>query len=60
MARDVGGPTESVRVVPLSDLAPEEVDMRTILLVGSSQTESVRRENADRDTVWTPRRYPEK
>ncbi|MFI2236602.1 precorrin-2 C(20)-methyltransferase [Streptomyces chrestomyceticus] len=60
MARDVGGPTESVRVVPLSDLAPEEVDMRTILLIGSSQTESVRRGEDDRQTVWTPRRYPEK
>ncbi|KAA6220891.1 precorrin-2 C(20)-methyltransferase [Streptomyces albofaciens JCM 4342] len=61
MARDVGGPTESVRVVPLAALAPEEVDMRTILLIGSSQTESVRRSPEDeRETVWTPRRYPEK
>ncbi|OKI00428.1 precorrin-3B C(17)-methyltransferase [Streptomyces sp. CB02923] len=60
MARDVGGPTESIRVVPLTDLAPEEVDMRTILLIGSSQTESARRPGDDnRETVWTPRRYPE-
>ncbi|MFI0258646.1 precorrin-2 C(20)-methyltransferase [Streptomyces sp. NPDC017056] len=60
LARDVGGPEESIRVVPLASLAPEEVDMRTILLIGSSQTESVRRPGDSRETVWTPRRYPEK
>ncbi|MFE7131845.1 precorrin-2 C(20)-methyltransferase [Streptomyces sp. NPDC057638] len=58
LARDVGGPTESVRAVRLADLDPSEVDMRTILLVGSSQTQWVRRDGAP-DLVWTPRRYPE-
>ncbi|MER7107082.1 precorrin-2 C(20)-methyltransferase [Streptomyces sp. NPDC000229] len=58
VARDVGGPEESVRVLPLADLDPAEVDMRTLLLIGSSQTQAVRR--GDGDTVaWTPRRYPE-
>ncbi|MFC4492903.1 precorrin-2 C(20)-methyltransferase [Streptomyces ovatisporus] len=73
VARDVGGPGERVRTVQLADLAPEEVDMRTILLVGSSRTRAVRRgdtgERGPRDrsavrggesataTVWTPRRY---
>ncbi|MGZ4751600.1 MAG: precorrin-2 C(20)-methyltransferase [Oryzihumus sp.] len=58
VARDVGGPEESVRVVGLADLEPSEVDMRTLLIVGSSQTQAVRRADGQR-VVWTPRRYPE-
>ncbi|MFJ6700117.1 precorrin-2 C(20)-methyltransferase [Streptomyces sp. NPDC091272] len=58
LGRDVGGPTESVRTVRLGDLVPEEVDMRTVLLVGSSQTRWVTRGDGSR-IVWTPRRYPE-
>ena len=52
LGRDVGGPTERVRVVGLGELDPAEVDMRTLLIIGSSQT--VR----DGDRVFTPRRYP--
>ncbi|SHM89233.1 precorrin-2 C(20)-methyltransferase [Cryptosporangium aurantiacum] len=52
IGRDVGGPTESVRVVRLADLDPSEIDMRTLLIVGSSQSRS------DGHTVYTPRRYP--
>ncbi|WKN15812.1 precorrin-2 C(20)-methyltransferase [Streptomyces sp. JUS-F4] len=61
LARDVGGPTESVRTVRLADVDPAEVDMRTLLIVGSSQTRWIRRggAGADRSVVWTPRRYPE-
>ncbi|MGK5692208.1 precorrin-2 C(20)-methyltransferase [Streptomyces sp. URMC 128] len=58
VARDVGGTGERVRIVRLADLDPAEVDMRTILLVGSSQTRAVRRGDGE-ETVWTPRRYPE-
>ncbi|MEU6084330.1 precorrin-2 C(20)-methyltransferase [Streptomyces sp. NPDC047108] len=58
LARDVGGPEESVRIVRLADLDPSAVDMRTILLVGSSQTRVVRRGDGH-EIVWTPRRYPE-
>ncbi|MFE0427126.1 precorrin-2 C(20)-methyltransferase, partial [Streptomyces sp. NPDC058953] len=43
VARDVGGAGERVRIVRLGELDPAEVDMRTILLVGSSQTRVVRR-----------------
>ncbi|MPY61195.1 precorrin-2 C(20)-methyltransferase [Streptomyces spongiae] len=57
VARDVGGSGERVRIVRLADLDPSEVDMRTILLVGSSRTRAVRR--GDGEIVWTPRRYPE-
>ncbi|MFG3051614.1 precorrin-2 C(20)-methyltransferase [Kitasatospora sp. NPDC048239] len=58
MARDVGGPTERVRTVRLGELDPAEVDMRTILLIGSSQTQAVERGNGTQ-VVWTPRRYPQ-
>lgn len=59
LARDIGGPEESVRTVPLTDLDPTQVDMRTLLIVGSSQTEVARRDDGTK-VVWTPRRYPEK
>lgn len=58
LARDVGGPTEAIRIVDLVDLDPEVVDMRTLILVGSSQTQRVARANGD-TVVWTPRRYPD-
>jgi precorrin-2 C20-methyltransferase / precorrin-3B C17-methyltransferase len=57
IGRAVGSEQESVRVVRLADLDPADVDMRTLLIVGSSQTRAVTR--ADGTTsVWTPRRYP--
>ncbi|MBH0244227.1 precorrin-3B C(17)-methyltransferase, partial [Streptomyces cavourensis] len=59
LARDVGGAAESVRTVRLADLDPAEVDMRTLLIVGSSQTRWVRRGGSGESVVWTPRRYPE-
>ncbi|MFI1971825.1 precorrin-3B C(17)-methyltransferase [Streptomyces cinnamoneus] len=61
VARDVGGPQEHVRVVRLGELDPSEVDMRTLLIVGSTQTRAVRRgEDGTEEIVWTPRRYPER
>ena len=57
VARDVGGPEESITIVQLIDLDPDVVDMRTLLLVGSSQTRMVDRADGTR-VVWTPRRYP--
>ncbi|MCE6996776.1 precorrin-2 C(20)-methyltransferase [Saccharothrix sp. S26] len=53
VGRDVGGPEEAVRVVRLADLDPSTVDMRCLLLIGSSQTRV-----SSRGTVFTPRRYP--
>ncbi|MFI6761833.1 precorrin-2 C(20)-methyltransferase [Micromonospora sp. NPDC050417] len=57
LGRDVGGSGERVRVVRLADLDPAEVDMRTLLLVGSSTTQVVSRGGAG-PVVFTPRRYP--
>ncbi|MDL5158837.1 precorrin-2 C(20)-methyltransferase [Actinomycetospora termitidis] len=51
IGRDVDGPEESVRVVELAALEPTEIDMRTLLIIGSSQTRWV----ADR--VFSPRRW---
>jgi precorrin-2 C20-methyltransferase/precorrin-3B C17-methyltransferase len=56
IGRDVGGPQECVRVVALGDLDPDEVDMRCLLIVGSSQTRTLQQDG--RTTVLTPRRYP--
>ncbi len=56
IGRDVSGPNESVTVVRLADLDPAQVDMRCLLIVGSSQTQWYGSEG--KDTVFTPRRYP--
>ncbi len=53
IGRDVAGPQESVRVVTLGELNPDEVDMRCLLIIGSSQT------RVHGDIVFTPRTYPE-
>ena len=52
----VAGPDEDVRVVRLADLNPAEVDMRCLLIVGSSQTQWYSDDFGDR--MFTPRRYP--
>ncbi|QXJ20264.1 precorrin-2 C(20)-methyltransferase [Actinomadura graeca] len=57
IGRDVGGAEESVRVVRLEDLTADGVDMRCLLLVGSSRTRAAERGDGA-TTVFTPRRYP--
>jgi precorrin-2 C20-methyltransferase/precorrin-3B C17-methyltransferase len=57
IGRDVGGPEESVRVVTLAELDPASIDMRCLLIVGSSMTRAgVRADGAP--VVYTPRHYP--
>jgi precorrin-2 C20-methyltransferase/precorrin-3B C17-methyltransferase len=51
IGRDVGGTAESIRIVTLAELDPSTVDMRCLLLIGSSQTRVVG------PRVFTPRRY---
>jgi precorrin-2 C20-methyltransferase/precorrin-3B C17-methyltransferase len=55
LGRDVGGAGERVVVTTLAALDPEQVDMRTLVIVGSSTTRVVRR--GGRDVVFTPRHY---
>ncbi|TWG14652.1 precorrin-2 C(20)-methyltransferase [Actinoplanes teichomyceticus] len=57
IGRDVGGPEESVRITTLGGLDPAAVDMRCLLIVGSSQTRVVSRANGD-VVAYTPRHYP--
>ncbi|MBP1822423.1 precorrin-2 C(20)-methyltransferase [Mycobacterium sp. OAE908] len=57
IGRDVSGSREHVKVVRLADLDPADVDMRCLLIIGSSQTQWYSDESGDK--VFTPRRYPE-
>jgi precorrin-2 C20-methyltransferase/precorrin-3B C17-methyltransferase len=53
VGRDVGGPEERLTVTTLGDLDPETVDMRCLVLIGSSQTRV-----GAAGAVYTPRTYP--
>ncbi|MER5422676.1 precorrin-2 C(20)-methyltransferase [Streptosporangium roseum] len=57
IGRDVGGAGESMTVTTLAELDPALVDMRCLLLVGSSTTRAVKRGDGGQ-VVFTPRRYP--
>ena len=56
LGRDIGRPGQSLRVITLGELTPEQVDMRTMVLIGSSLTHSFARAGGG---VWayTPRWY---
>ncbi|TCO44615.1 precorrin-2 C20-methyltransferase/precorrin-3B C17-methyltransferase [Kribbella antiqua] len=56
IGRDVGGAAESITVTTLSEIDPAQVDMRCLLLIGSSQTRTMPRPAGP--LVFTPRRYP--
>jgi precorrin-2 C20-methyltransferase/precorrin-3B C17-methyltransferase len=56
IGRAVGSAEESVRTVRLADLDPTEIDMQTLLIVGSSQTRAANRRSGS--PVYTPRSYP--
>lgn len=57
LGRDIGRPAQTLKVVTLAELLPEMVDMRTMVLVGSSTTCVFPRLSGG---VWayTPRWYP--
>jgi cobalt-precorrin 5A hydrolase/precorrin-3B C17-methyltransferase len=59
LGRDIGRPGQTLRVITLSELTPEQVDMRTMVLVGSSTTCVFPRANGAQ-WVYTPRWYGEK
>ena len=52
-ARNVSLPDETIRVVPLTETTPDMADMRTVVIVGSSQTRIIARAGAP--IVYTPR-----
>ncbi|MBD0021425.1 precorrin-2 C(20)-methyltransferase [Gordonia pseudamarae] len=55
LGRDVGGPEQSLHTTTVGGLDPAVVDMRTLIVVGSSATTAVSR--AGGDLVFTPRRH---
>jgi len=57
VGRAVGSAEQEVRVTTLGDLDPETIDMRCLLIVGSSQTRVVPAPGGGQ-RVFTPRRYP--
>ena len=50
-ARAVTTPEQQIRVLPLSEATAEMADMRTVVIVGNSQTRQVGKH------VYTPRSY---
>ncbi|MFS0517414.1 precorrin-3B C(17)-methyltransferase [Nostoc sp. UIC 10607] len=59
LARNLGRPGQAVKVITLDQLAPATADMRTIILVGSTKTRTIKRRDGN-IWVYTPRRYTEK
>ena len=59
LASNLGRPEEKVRVVPLSGLQVDDVDMLTVVVVGSSETRTVTTCDG-RTWVYTPRGYAAK
>ena len=55
VARAVGSEAESISVTTLDGLDPDTVDMRTLLIIGSSTTRIL---EGEVPRVYTPRRYP--
>ncbi len=58
LGRDIARPGQSLKVVTLGELVPEMVDMRTMVLVGSSTTRTFARADGG-EWVYTPRWYPQ-
>ncbi|WP_407314831.1 precorrin-3B C(17)-methyltransferase [Pseudomonas sp. nanlin1] len=59
LGRDIGRPGQTLRVTTLGELTPDQVDMRTMVLVGSSLTRRFARSDGA-EWVYTPRWYGEK
>ncbi|MBT2339262.1 MULTISPECIES: precorrin-3B C(17)-methyltransferase [Pseudomonas] len=59
LGRDIGRPGQTLRVTTLGQLTPDQVDMRTMVLIGSSTTCVFARSDGG-EWVYTPRWYGEK
>ena len=57
LARNVGRSGELIRVTTLGEFNANDADMRTIIIIGSSQTRILERSGHDLPWVYTPRRY---
>ncbi|MEG3839768.1 precorrin-3B C(17)-methyltransferase [Microcoleus sp. herbarium14] len=56
LGRNLGRPGQSVRVCTLGEFQPQDADMRTLVIIGSSQTRIVPRKYGG-VWVYTPRQY---
>ncbi len=59
LGRDIGRPAETTRTTTLGALTPDDVDMRTVVIVGSSHTQIFAKPDGG-EWVYTPRWYGEK
>ncbi len=59
IASNLGRPTEAVKIVSFADFNPDDVDMLTLVMVGSSQSKSFVRGDG-RTYAYTPRGYAKK
>jgi len=59
LGRDIGRPGQTLRVTTLGQLTPDQVDMRTMVLIGSSSTCTFPKAEGG-EWVYTPRWYGEK
>ncbi|KAB0494948.1 precorrin-3B C(17)-methyltransferase [Pseudomonas moorei] len=59
LGRDIGRPGQTLRVTTLGQLTADQVDMRTMVLIGSSTTRVIPRPDGS-TWVYTPRSYGDK
>ncbi|AWY42565.1 precorrin-3B C(17)-methyltransferase [Pseudomonas putida] len=59
LGRDIGRPGQTLQVTTLGELSVDQVDMRTMVLIGSSTTRVIPRADG-RPWVYTPRSYGDK
>jgi len=57
LGRDIGRPGATLKTTTLADLKSADVDMRTMVIIGSSSTRAFRAAEAGREWVYTPRWY---
>jgi len=57
VARNLGREDESVQIMPLADLDPEKVDMLTLVMVGSSDSQITTTNSGLKNWAYTPRGY---
>jgi cobalt-precorrin 5A hydrolase / precorrin-3B C17-methyltransferase len=55
LAKNLGRPGQAVKTITLAELKPEDADMRTVILIGSSKTRTIQRPAGC--WVYTPRTY---
>jgi cobalt-precorrin 5A hydrolase / precorrin-3B C17-methyltransferase len=56
LAQNLGRIGQTVQVINLGDLTADQADMRTILIIGSSQTRRIKRPDG-KVWIYTPRKY---